>query len=58
VKEPWQRLMEEFTGDEEVRTERMLKQSLTEWYPYYKFAKEIQDSKGVQARLPFMIPFN
>jgi protease-4 len=58
VKEPWQRLMEEFTGDEEVRTERMLKQSLTEWYPYYKFAKEIQDSRGVQARLPFMIPFN
>lgn len=57
VKEPWQRLIEDITGDDEVRTERMLKQSLTEWYPYYKFAKEIQDSKGVQARLPFMIPF-
>jgi protease-4 len=57
VKESWQRFLEEFTGEEDTRTERLLQRQLTEWYPYYKFAKEMQDSKGVQARLPFMISF-
>lgn len=58
IKDSWQRLLDEVMGQsEEVRTERMMKKSLRDWYPYYKFAKEIQDSKGVQARLPFMIPF-
>lgn len=57
VKDPWQRLIEDLTSEEEVRTERLLKHSLRDWYPYYQFAKEIQDSKGVQARLPFLVPF-
>ncbi len=57
VLDPWQRLIEDLTGEEAVRTERLLKHSLNDWYPYYQFAKEIQTSKGPQARLPFYIPF-
>lgn len=57
IKNSWQRILEDLTGEEDVRTDRILKRSLNEWYPYYSFVKEIQDSKGVQARLPFIIPF-
>lgn len=57
IKDPWQRLIEDLTGEEEVRTQRLLKHGLNDWYLYYQFAKEIQDAKGPQARLPFYIPF-
>lgn len=58
VKEPWQRLIEDLTGEEDVRAARLMQQNLKDWYPYYQFAKEIQSAKGPQARLPFFIPFN
>ncbi len=58
VKDPFQQLMEELLGEENVRSEVMLKKEMGEWYPYYRHFKQIQDSKGAQARLPFIVPFN
>ncbi|HKK78860.1 MAG TPA: S49 family peptidase, partial [Phaeodactylibacter sp.] len=58
VKDPLQQLMEELLGEENVRSEVMLKKEMGEWYPYYRHFKQIQDSKGAQARLPFIVPFN
>lgn len=58
VKDPLQQLIEEFLGEENVRSEMVVKSELGEWYPYYRHFKQIQDSKGAQARLPFIVPFN
>lgn len=55
VKDPFEQLLEDFLQEEEVHANAMLKTQLGEWYPYYKQLKEIKDSKGVQARLPFII---
>lgn len=57
VKDPIQQFIEEITGVEETRTRSAIKSQLGDWYPYYKFLQEIQSSKGMQARLPFMVPF-
>jgi protease-4 len=58
VKDPLQQLVEELLGEENVRAEVMVNSELGEWYPYYRHFKQIQDSKGAQARLPFIVPFN
>ena len=58
VKDPIQQFLEQWMDGEDVRATAMLKTQLGEFYPYYSFLKQLQDSKGVQARLPFFIPFN
>ncbi|MEN0004131.1 MAG: signal peptide peptidase SppA [Bacteroidota bacterium] len=57
VKEPLQQLLEEYLLDEEVLANTMMKAKLGDLYPHYEYLKEISDTKGVQARLPFIIPF-
>ena len=60
TKDPIEQLLEEFTNTdtEEVQMQRILKTQLNDWYPYYKMLKEMQDSKGIQARMPHIIKFN
>ncbi|MDX1943396.1 MAG: signal peptide peptidase SppA [Saprospiraceae bacterium] len=59
TKDPFQQFMESFfEEDESVRTDQLIKTELRDWYPYYQMIKEIHDSKGVQAKLPFVIRFN
>lgn len=57
TKDPLQQFIEQIFGKEDSKAETLLRTELSEWYPYYRFIKEVQDSKGVQARLPFFIPF-
>ncbi|HRK83250.1 MAG TPA: signal peptide peptidase SppA [Saprospiraceae bacterium] len=57
IKEPIQQFIDELTGTTETRTQRALRSQLGSMYPHYRFVKELQDSKGAQARLPFIIPF-
>ncbi len=57
IKEPLQQLLEDITGQSEARTNRMLRSQLGEMYPYYRYVRELQASRGMQARLPFFIPF-
>jgi protease IV len=49
-KEPFQQILDELTGN--VSTGRMEKE-LGEYYPVYKYLKQIKDYQGVQARLPY-----
>jgi len=58
VKDPFQQLLEEFMGEESVQAERVLQSEMGEWYPMYQHYKQIRDSRGAQARLPFVVPFN
>mgnify|MGYP005838549631 FL=1 len=58
TKEPFQQFLESLTGGDEAAVETLLlRQKFGDWYPYYQTLKEIHDAKGVQARLPFVIPF-
>ncbi len=59
TKDPFQQFLESFLEPEEstIRTDQMIKNKFGDWYPYYQTLKEIHDTKGVQARLPFVIPF-
>ncbi|HMN89987.1 MAG TPA: signal peptide peptidase SppA [Saprospiraceae bacterium] len=57
TKEPLQQLLESLTNTEEAATEAIIRQKFGNWYPYYQTLKEIHDTKGVQARLMFIIPF-
>lgn len=57
IKEPIQQLIDELSGNTETRAQQALRTQLGSMYPHYRFVKELQDSKGVQARLPFIIPF-
>lgn len=58
VKDPIQQLLEELSGQTtETRAQRLLKTQLGSLYPHYRFLYELQQSKGVQARLPFMLEF-
>lgn len=58
TKDPFQQFLETFLEQESVASDQVIKTKLGDWYPYYKMLQEIHDSKGVQARLPFIIPFN
>ncbi|MCB9050054.1 MAG: signal peptide peptidase SppA [Lewinellaceae bacterium] len=58
VKDPIQQLFEQWFGEENVRSNAILKAELGEYYPYLRFVQELKDSKGFQARLPVWIPFN
>lgn len=56
-KDALQEFLEYLTDMEDVRTRSMLKKELGQLYPQYQFVKELQESNGMQTRLPFMIPF-
>ena len=51
----FQQLMEAFSGD---RTESLLQKELGQNYVYYQALQTINNLKGVQARLPFLVNFN
>ncbi len=59
VKEPLMQLIEELTGtgDSKVIQDQLIQSQMGDFYPYYKQVKEMTTMKGVQARLPIMIPF-
>jgi protease-4 len=54
-KEPIQELIDQLTGNE---TSSGIEKELGEYYKYYQYLKEIQQMKGVQARMPFEISIN
>ncbi len=59
VKDPLQELLENVMGMEEsMVAEQLLQKETPEWYPYFKFIKELRDAKGAQARLPFVVNFD
>lgn len=59
TKDPFQQFIESFMQEDEmsVSTDQLVRMKLKDWYPYYKTMKDIHDTRGVQARLPFVIPF-
>lgn len=54
-KEPIQELIDQVTGNE---SRTMLEKEMGEYYRYYQYLKEIQQMKGIQARMPFEISIN
>jgi protease-4 len=54
-KEPLQQFMEELSGDVETR---YLKSKLGSDFELVKYANEIMNWKGIQARLPFSVVIN
>lgn len=54
-KEPIQELIDEITGNE---TRTALEKEMGEYYRYFEYLKEIQQMKGIQARMPFEISIN
>lgn len=57
IKEPVEQLLDEIMGMGDAQLERTMRIQLGDMYPYYKFVREMQTGNGVQARLPFIIPF-
>lgn len=62
VKDQMQQLLDEFLLEEEedfsFTNNLMLKKELGEWYPMYKYLKEVRESRGMQMRLPFILDYN
>lgn len=58
VKDPRVRLMEELFGGEEARQQRLIKQQLGPLYPTYQHLQQMSKSKGVQMRMPYLVPFD
>ncbi len=57
VKDPIQMILEQWLGEENVRTRALLKHELGEHYKHYELVKQMVESKGAQARLPVMVSF-
>lgn len=57
IKDPFQQLLEDLTEDSSLASDRWIKRQLGDIYPHYQYIRELQQSKGLQARLPFIIPF-
>ncbi len=57
TKEPLEQFFERFVGDEEPYSKVLMRKQLGAWYPYYRYFEDIQSSHGLQARLPFVVPF-
>lgn len=57
VKDPIQQLMEEWLGEENVRARAMLKYQLGDNYKHYRLVKDLAESKGVQARMPYLLSY-
>ncbi len=57
-----QKFIEEFTGKKptddlaNAATQTALKNELGQLYPYYQYVKSVQQMKGAQMRLPFVLP--
>jgi len=58
TKDPIEQFFDRFTEDEEPYSKVLLRRQLGEWYPYYRYFEDIQNSHGVQARLPFVLQFH
>jgi protease-4 len=54
-KDPLEEMFDRLTGN---NTSSILEKELGENYKYFKYIKEIQEMKGVQARMPFEIILN
>ncbi|WP_425421000.1 signal peptide peptidase SppA [Phaeodactylibacter xiamenensis] len=57
VKDPFQQLMEQWLGEENVRAQAMLKYQLGDQYKHYRLVKDLAESKGVQARMPYLLSY-
>lgn len=57
VKDPYQQLMERFLKPESAKA-AILQKELGDFYPFYKDVQEIINTKGPQARLPFVLQVN
>ena len=58
IKDPVEQLMDKLTGQDKKddKIEAMIQKSaLKEYYPIYKTLKELENMKGVQARMPFSL---
>lgn len=53
-KDTWQQLIEQLTGADKSTSAR-IRAELGEYYTYYQYLKEISESSGIQARLPYDI---
>jgi protease-4 len=53
-KEPLEQLLEQLSGSESAASAR-IRNELGVFYTYYEYLKEISESSGIQARLPFDI---
>jgi protease-4 len=49
--------MEEWLGEENVRARAMLKYQLGDSYKQYRLVKDLAESKGVQARMPYLLAY-
>ena len=54
-KDPFFELLDELTGNE---SSSAVEKELGDFYKYYQYLKEVQQMKGIQARLPFEITIN
>ncbi|MCX6243379.1 MAG: signal peptide peptidase SppA [Bacteroidetes bacterium] len=54
-KDPFEDLIDQLTGNE---TRSILEKEMGEYYQYFQYLKEIQQMKGIQARMPFGISIN
>jgi len=49
--------MEEWLGEDNVRARAMLKYQLGDHYEQYRLVKDLAESKGVQARMPYLLSY-
>ncbi|NUO03720.1 MAG: signal peptide peptidase SppA [Saprospiraceae bacterium] len=57
TKEPIEQFFDRFMDEEEPYSSVLLRKQLGAWYPYYRYFEDIQNSHGMQARLPFVLQF-
>ena len=57
VKDPIQQLMEQWLNEEGVRANAMMKYQLGEHYKHYRLVKDLAESKGAQARMPYLLEY-
>lgn len=57
TKEPIEQFFDRFMDEEEPYSKVLLRKQLGAWYPYYRYFEDIQNSQGMQARLPFVLQF-
>ena len=55
IKDPIQQLIESLTEEEDGFAARLITREMGEYSDLYKYAQEIKSTKGVQARLPFVL---
>ena len=55
IKDPLQQFLEEFTGEEANMQQTFLEEQLGEYYTWFQQVRELQQMKGLQARLPFLV---